>query len=281
MVNQIFSLSPLIVIFLCFPTGFAQSPAQAPVAQSPVAQPPPKAPVAPGPVPSGPPNITAILEKQGHFSTLIRLLKTTNMDSVITSQLNDSSQGLTVFAPSDKAFSKLSAGSLNSFNNEQKARLIKLHLISSFLSQPEFQTVSNPLNTEAGSNGQYPLNVTVSGTEVKLTTGMVNTTISSTIYADGQLAVYQVDKVLLPLHFSGTPSPEPAPAPATATASTSSSSSASASASAPSKPDKADQPPSVSTADSSVQASGAITMIHHAMSFAYLVVVGIVFIHWT
>ncbi|XP_052175369.1 fasciclin-like arabinogalactan protein 11 [Diospyros lotus] len=244
------------MIFLSFPTGFAQSPAQAPVAQppaqAPVVQPPPKAPLAPGPAPSGPPNITAILEKPAHFSTLIRLLKTTNMDSVITSQLNDSSQGLTVFAPTDKAFAKLSAGSLNSFNNEQKARLIKLHLISSFLSQPEFQTVSNPVNTEAGSTGEYPLNVTVSGNEVKLTTGMVNTTVSSTIYSDGQLAVYQVDKVLLPLNFSGTPSPKPAPSTATASASASSSESESASAPAPSKPDKTDQPPPVSTADASL-----------------------------
>ncbi|XP_052175367.1 fasciclin-like arabinogalactan protein 11 [Diospyros lotus] len=245
MLNQIFSVLPLLMIFLCFPTSFAQSPA---------------------PAPSGPPNITAILEKPAHFSTLIRLLKTTNMDSVITSQLNDSSQGLTVFAPTDKAFSKLSAGSLNSFNNEQKARLIKLHLISSFLSQPEFQTVSNPVNTEAGSTGEYPLNVTVSGNDVKLTTGLVNTTVSSTIYSDGQLAVYQVDKVLLPLNFSGAPSPKSAPSTATASTSASSSSSESASASAPSKPDKTDQPPPVSTADASAQASGAMPEIHNALN---------------
>ena len=43
---------------------------------------------------------------------------------------------------------------------------------------------------------------------------MVNATISNTVYTDGQLAIFQVDKVLLPLDIFGTSTAKaPAPAP--------------------------------------------------------------------
>ncbi|KAL7261902.1 hypothetical protein ACSBR1_000322 [Camellia fascicularis] len=106
------------------PTVFAQSPAQAPVSQSPllaaqalVAQSPvpaAKAPVAlsivPPLAPSGPLNITVILEQALHFTTLIRLLKSTRLDNEIYAKLNDSSQSLTMFAPTNNAFGNLKKG---------------------------------------------------------------------------------------------------------------------------------------------------------------------------
>ena len=74
--------------------------------------------------------------------------------------------------------------------------------------------MSNPLRTQAGdsSNGQFPLNVTTSGNQVNITTGVVDATVANTVYSDSQLAVYQVDKVLLPLQlFKKAVSPAPAP----------------------------------------------------------------------
>ena len=44
-------------------------------------------------------------------------------------------------------------------------------------------------------------------------TGLTNTSVSSTIYTDNQLAVYQVDKVLLPVDIFTPKPPTPAPAP--------------------------------------------------------------------
>ncbi|CAL5351112.1 unnamed protein product [Camellia sinensis] len=267
MLNQLL----LIITFLCFSTAFAQSPAlppQPPATQSP-AQPPqvpvtqspppalapqvplvqsPPAQLAPGPAPPGPPNITAILEKAGHFSTYIRLLKATQIDSQIYKLLNDSSQSLTVFAPSDNAFGNLTTGTLNSFSDEQKVQLVKFHVIPSFLSIPAFQTVSNPLSTQAGSTVQYPMNVTTAGNLVNIRTGIVNTTVTGTVYSDNQLAVYQVDRVLLPLSFFVSISPAPAP----------------------SKPVKKAPSPvsdqSASSTDASVQASGAVP--HRALNVA-------------
>ncbi|XAR69072.1 hypothetical protein NMG60_11000530 [Bertholletia excelsa] len=237
--KQLLSPLPLLLIFFSLPIALAQSPAQAPLAQppaqtvasppqplplsppqSPLAQPPAAAspplplppPQAPGKAPSGPPDVTAILEKAHHFDTLVRLLKTTQQDNYIAKKLNDSSQSLTIFAPDDNAFGKLSSGTLNSYNDQKKIQLIKFHMISSFLSIPGgFQTASNPMSTEAGSSVDYPLNVTTTGNLVNLTSGVVNTSISGTVYADNQLAIYRVDRVLLPLYFFQSHSPAPAP----------------------------------------------------------------------
>lgn len=80
----------------------------------------------------------------------------------------------------------------------------------------QFQTVSNPLRTQAGNsaNGEFPLNVTTSGNQVNVTTGVNTATVANTVYTDGSLAVYQVDQVLLPLDLFGSAAAAPAPAPA-------------------------------------------------------------------
>nr|CAD1839836.1 unnamed protein product [Ananas comosus var. bracteatus] len=106
------------------------------------------------------------------------------------------------------------SGTLNSLTDQQKDSLIQYHILPYFLSASQFQTVSNPLRTQAGdsSDGQYPLNVTAVGNQVNISTGLVNTTVDNTVYTDGQLAVYQVDQVLLPLGVF-RPSVPPAPSP--------------------------------------------------------------------
>lgn len=165
------------------------------------------------PAPPGPTNITKILEKAGQFTTFMRLIKSTQVADQINNQLNSSNAGLTVFAPTDNAFSSLSAGTLNSLTDQQKVELIQFHVLPSFYSTSQFQTASNPLRTQAGDagNGRFPLNVTAIGNTVNITTGIVNATVSSAIYTDNQLAVYPVDKVLLPYDIFGPPAPAPAP----------------------------------------------------------------------
>ncbi|KAI3983377.1 hypothetical protein MKX01_013444 [Papaver californicum] len=175
------------------------------------------------PAPSGPTNITKILEKAGQYTTFIRLLKSTQVGDQINTQLKNSNQGLTLFAPPDNAFSNLKSGTLNSLTDQEKVELIQFHVLPTFLSVSSFQTVSNPLRTQAGNanNGQFPLNVTTGGNQVNITTGVVDTTIANTIYTDNTLAVYQIDKVLLPLDIFGPPAPAAAPKPQKGSAPTS------------------------------------------------------------
>ncbi|XP_059427740.1 fasciclin-like arabinogalactan protein 11 [Corylus avellana] len=214
--------------------------------------------VSPGP--SGPTNITGILDKAGQFTTFIRLLKGTQVANQINTQLNNSNQGLTIFAPTDNAFSALKSGTLNSLTDQQKVQLVQFHILPSLFSISQFQTVSNPLRTQAGdsSNGEFPLNVTTSGNQVNLTTGVVDATVANTIFSDSQFAVYQVDKVLLPLDIFGAPvSPAPAP-----------------SSDKPEKRVSGSDAPSGSKNDASVDTSGATT---GAVSFGGVAVSAAIF----
>lgn len=164
------------------------------------------------PAPPGPDNLTSILEKASQFTTFIRLLQSTKVGDQIYTQLNNSNQGLTIFAPTDNSFSNLKPGTLNSFTDQQKVELIQFHVIPVLLSPSQFQTASNPLHTQAGgSEGQFTLNVTATGDQVNITTGVTNATIGNTVYSDDQLAVYQVNQVLLPLSFFMPPPPVSAP----------------------------------------------------------------------
>ncbi|XP_024983984.1 fasciclin-like arabinogalactan protein 12 [Cynara cardunculus var. scolymus] len=170
---------------------------------------------APAPAPPGPTNITKILEKASQYTILLRLFRMTQVGDQINTQLNNSDQGITVFAPTDNAFSGLKAGSLNSLSDQEKVELVQFHVVPTFISTSQFQTVSNPLRTQAGESTHYkfPLNITTSGNQVNISTGVVDATVANTIYSDGSLAVYQVDKVLLPMSLFGPPAPAPAPEP--------------------------------------------------------------------
>ncbi|KAK4255062.1 hypothetical protein QN277_008112 [Acacia crassicarpa] len=194
-------LISLVLLALFLSTSSAQSPA-----------------AAPAPTPSSPPtDIIRILNKAGGFTTLIRLLKTTQVANQINSQLLTSSGGITFFAPTDNAFSSLKPGFLNSLNDQQKNELVQFHILPTLVSLSNFDTLSNPVRTQAGADpDRLALNVTGSGNQVNMTTGVVNTTVGGTVYTDSQLAVYQVDKVLLPRDFFEAKTPAPAPAPASA-----------------------------------------------------------------
>ncbi|KAL5764098.1 hypothetical protein ACOSQ2_016692 [Xanthoceras sorbifolium] len=223
MKQHFFCFSLLLLSLLHSTTTTIAQPAAAPAAPtlpSPPTVPSPPAivpaPPALAPAPPGPTNVTKILEKASGFSLFIRLLKATSADDQITHQLNDTNNGMTIFAPSDSAFSSLSSGTLNSLNDQQKAALIQFHAIPNYIPISQFQTVSNPLRTNAGDNSRYkyPLNVTsYSTSSVNISTGITNASVTGTVYTDGQLAVYQVDKVLLPYDLFGVKPPAPAPSP--------------------------------------------------------------------
>ncbi|PIN15435.1 hypothetical protein CDL12_00521 [Handroanthus impetiginosus] len=167
------------------------------------------------PAPAGPTDVTKILEKAGGFTTLIHLLQTTQVGDRINSWLSDSGQSLTLLAPTDEAFSTLKSGTLNSLTDERKTALILFHVLPTYLPMSQFQTVSNPVRTQAGDNTyyQFPLNVTTSGNSVNISTGINKASVGGTVYTDNQLAVYQVDHVLLPMNIFGPQPPAPPPAP--------------------------------------------------------------------
>lgn len=214
------------------PTKSPTAPTKSPTSQ-PAVEPPSQVPLVQAPphkALTGPPDVIKILEKANGYSVFIRLLKSTSVSIQIENQLNVSNT-LTIFAPTNGAFSALKPGTLNSLSTEEKVQLVQYHILPSSVPLQNFQTLSNPVRTQASNTYDYPLNITVEGNWVNISTGIVNTTISGTIYEDSQLAIYKLDKVLLPLGiFAPRPKPlAPAPTPVKPKKETNSSSSSSSS----------------------------------------------------
>ena len=222
--KQLISFSfSLVLLFLHCTQTLSQPPNAAP-AKAPAAAtaPPPAATSAqasppvmvPVQVSKGPVNVIKILQKAGHFAFFTRLIKSTQEDIQLFSQLNDSRDGVTVFAPTDGAFSTIiKSGVLNSLTDHQKIELVQFHIIPRILTTANFQTVSNPITTLAGSGNRFALNVITTENTVNVTTRLTNTSVSAIVYTDSQLAIYQVDKVLLPLDIFAPKPLAPAPAP--------------------------------------------------------------------
>ncbi|KAF8091309.1 hypothetical protein N665_0448s0025 [Sinapis alba] len=163
-------------------------------------------PAAPAPGPAGPINITAILEKGGQFVTFIRFLNTTQIGNQINIQVNSSSEGMTVFAPTDNAFQNLKPGTLNKLSPDDQVKLILYHVSPKFYTMDDLLSVSNPVRTQATGRdvgAVYGLNFTGQGNQVNVSTGVVETRVSNALRKERPLAVYVVDMVLLPEEMFG------------------------------------------------------------------------------
>ncbi|KAJ8439692.1 hypothetical protein Cgig2_010189 [Carnegiea gigantea] len=162
-----------------------------------------QSPAAPAPSPPGPVNLTAILEKGGQFTTFIRLLYSTQAVNQIANQLNSSRDGLTVFAPTDNAFQNLKTGTINDLTQQQQVELVQYHILPKFYTLANFQTISNPVRTQAGD---FVLTITyVANNQVNVSTGMVETPINNPLRQESPLAVYQLDKIFGPKAPASSP----------------------------------------------------------------------------
>ncbi|GFS33684.1 Fasciclin-like arabinogalactan protein [Actinidia chinensis var. chinensis] len=204
-ITVIFMISSTLVL-VCSPSSYAQT------ALPPTLSPTP----APAPAPEYV-NLTDLLSVAGPFHTFLNYLVSTKVIETFQNQANNTDEGITLFVPKDESFSSLKKPSLSNLTQDQLKSLCLFHALPHYYSLADFKALSqaSPINTLAGG-GEYALNFTyVSGT-VHLSSGWTNTKVSSAVHAKDPVAIYQVDKVLLPEAIFGTdipPTPAPAPAP--------------------------------------------------------------------
>ncbi|CAN8270612.1 unnamed protein product, partial [Cochlearia groenlandica] len=181
--------------------------------------PAPISPLTPSPAPSPAPhhvNLTGLLSVAGPFHTFLDYLLSTKVMDTLQSQANNTEEGLTIFVPKDDAFKAQKNPSLSNLTKDQLEKLILFHALPHYYSLSEFKNLSKsgPVTTFAG--GQYSLTFTdVSGT-VRIESLWTRTKVSSSVFSTEPVAVYQVNRVLLPEAIFGTdvpPMPAPAPAP--------------------------------------------------------------------
>ncbi|OVA06581.1 FAS1 domain [Macleaya cordata] len=152
----------------------------------------------------------------GPFHTFLKYIESTQVIQTFQDQANHTEQGgITIFVPTDSAFSSLkNPSSLSNLTQRQLKSLFLFHALPHYYSLAEFKNLSklNPISTFGGN--QYALNFTdISGT-VYMNSGWTNTKITSSVHSTDPVAVYQIEKVLLPEAIFGLAPPRsPAPAP--------------------------------------------------------------------
>ncbi|XP_052177075.1 fasciclin-like arabinogalactan protein 1 [Diospyros lotus] len=165
---------------------------------------------APTPAPSQV-NLTAVMAAHGckvFAETLIASpAEKTYMDNL--------DGGLTVFCPGDDAFKNFLPKYKN-LSAEGKQSLLEFHGVPTYNSIPMLKSGNGIMNTLATDGAsKFDFTVQNDGEEVTLKTKIVTAKITGTIIDKQPVAVYTLDKVLLPKElFKGSLAPTPAPAPA-------------------------------------------------------------------
>jgi uncharacterized surface protein with fasciclin (FAS1) repeats len=176
-----YNLSVLAVSGLIVPTGFdlAASESRSPAAV----------------------NITRVLADARAFNVAASMLEA----SGVAAEFEDDERGagITVFAPTDDAFASLPAGDrLQSLPADRKAVVLRFHVLHSYYPLGSLESIVNPvqptLATEFSNAGRFTLNITRANGSVAIDTGVVQATITRTVFDQNPVAVFAVSKVLLP-----------------------------------------------------------------------------------
>lgn len=206
----------MVTILLCCSSispAFAQKHKGPPAAAA-VSLPP-----SPAPSPAAPRHVDLadLLSVAGPFHTFLDLLEKTDVLRTFQSQANGSKDGITVFVPKDAAFASLARSATANLTSDQLKSLALYHALPRYYSLAEFNRLggaASPVPTLAG--GEYTVNVTDDMGTVHVGSMWSNPKISSSVYSTRPVAVYEVDRVLLPMQIFRTDppmSPSPAPAP--------------------------------------------------------------------
>uniref|UniRef100_J3L5P8 FAS1 domain-containing protein n=1 Tax=Oryza brachyantha TaxID=4533 RepID=J3L5P8_ORYBR len=130
--------------------------------------------------------------------------------------------GITVFVPTDDAFAGLPATDrLQSLPADRKVTVLRFHVLHSYYPLGSLESIVNPvqptLATERAEAGQFTLNITRVNGSVAIDTGVVQASITRTVFDQNPVAVFAVSKVLLPKDMfsrDGVDSAATAPPPA-------------------------------------------------------------------
>nr|ABR16637.1 unknown [Picea sitchensis] len=165
---------------------------------------------APAPAPADV-NITAVLIKGG-----CRIFATMISTTGVLKTFEDAVQGgLTVFCPTDAAFTGATNKLLKKLTSDDQVSVLEFHGLPIYSPLGTLKTTNGPIRTMASPAARkYVLTVSSSGDTVILNTGVSKATISGTLLDDQPLAIFTVNKLLEPKElFVAAPTPAPTPAP--------------------------------------------------------------------
>jgi len=151
--------------------------------------------------PAPPVNITRVLTDARGFNVAASMLQASGVASEF--EADEHGAGITVFVPTDDAFAGLPATDrLQSLPAERKAVVLRFHVLHSYYPLGSLESIVNPvqptLATEYTEAGRFTLNITRVNGSIAIDTGVVQASITRTVFDQNPVSVFAVSKVLLP-----------------------------------------------------------------------------------
>ncbi|XP_058099212.1 fasciclin-like arabinogalactan protein 4 [Magnolia sinica] len=155
-------------------------------------------------------NITQVLIDARNFNVAASMLIASGV--VEEFEADEKGAGITVFVPTDSAFAELPLTErLQSLPAEQKAVVLKFHVLHSYYPLGSLESIVNPvqptLATEDVGAGHFTLSITRINGSVAIGTGIVQASITQTVFDQNPVAIFAVSRVLLPKDMFGKEGP--------------------------------------------------------------------------
>nr|GMD18891.1 fasciclin-like arabinogalactan protein 4 [Ipomoea batatas] len=149
-------------------------------------------------------NITKALIDAANFNVAASMLTASGVEAEF--ERDEGGAGLTLFMPTDEAFSDLPASlRFQSLPAEKKAVVLRFHVLHSYYPLGSLESIVNPvqptLATEQNGAGSFTLNIGRVNGSVAIDTGIVQATVIRTVIDQNPVAIFGVSKVLLPREF--------------------------------------------------------------------------------
>ncbi|XP_020114302.1 fasciclin-like arabinogalactan protein 4 [Ananas comosus] len=151
-------------------------------------------------------NITRVLVDARGFNVAASMLEASGVAAEFEG--DEGGAGITVFVPTDDAFAGLPATwRLQSLPAQEKAVVLRFHVLHSYYPLGSLESIVNPvqptLATEDTGAGRFTLNITRVNGSVAIDTGIVQASITRTVFDQNPVAVFAVSRVLLPREIFG------------------------------------------------------------------------------
>ncbi|KAJ3695264.1 hypothetical protein LUZ60_000641 [Juncus effusus] len=151
-------------------------------------------------------NITKVLLDAHDFNVAASMLEASGVSTEFEGY--EHGVGITVFVPTDLAFASGEENSkFRSLPADKKALILKSHALHSYYPLGSLQSIVNPAQptvaTEDTKAGLYTLNITRINGSVSIGTGLIQASITRTVFDQNPVAVFAVSKVLLPKEIFG------------------------------------------------------------------------------
>ncbi|XVF20058.1 hypothetical protein REPUB_Repub11eG0165400 [Reevesia pubescens] len=151
-------------------------------------------------------NITKALIDGHNFNVAASMLSASGV--VDEFEADEGGAGITLFVPTDDAFGDLPGNvRLQSLPADKKSLVLKFHVLHSYYPLGSLESIVNPLQptlaTEDNGAGSFTLNISRVNGSVAIDTGIVQASVTQTVFDQNPVAIFGVSKVLLPREIFG------------------------------------------------------------------------------